>query len=288
MAHLKTTYHHIRRSPYQAIAAILIMTLTFFVVSAFTFLLVGSSQVINFFESKPQVTAFFKNEAKQTDIDDLKKQLVDSAKIASMKFVSKKDAFNIYKEQNKNDPLLLDLVSADILPASLEVATFRIEDLPQTAETLAKSPSVYKVAFQRDVVATLTTWTNALRKIGVVLIVALGTVSIFIMTTIVSIKVSQKREEIEIMRLLGASKWYVSLPFVFEGVAYGLVGALFGWLFASGALMYSTPFLSTFLRGIPVLPVSMIFLGQLLGVEFLLAALLGMFASWIAVMRYLK
>src|SRR5258708_30195479 len=114
----KTAWHHIRRSPYQALAAIMIMMVTFLAVSVFAILIIGSSKIITYFESKPQVTAFFKDDAKQTDIDGLKGQLSSSGKIASIKFVSKDDALKIYKEQNKNDPLLLDLVTSDILPAS--------------------------------------------------------------------------------------------------------------------------------------------------------------------------
>src|SRR3989344_1479249 len=109
MKSFKTMWRNVRRSPYQALAAVLIMMLTFLVVSFFTFLLTGSSKIINFFESKPQVTAFFKNEAKQSEM---------------------------YTQQNKDDPLLLDLVTADILPASLEISAVRIEDLSGISDLL--------------------------------------------------------------------------------------------------------------------------------------------------------
>lgn len=288
MAAFKTTYHHIRRSPYQTVAAILIMMVTFLAVSVFTFLIIGSSKVISYFESKPQVTAFFKDEAKPEDIDNLKSQLQASGKIAQMKYVSKQDALQIYKEQNKNDPLLLDLVTADILPASLEISTIKLEDLPDISNTLKHSQAVQEVIYQKDVVATLTSWTNAIRTIGIVLIIVLSVISILIMTTIIGIKISQKRDEIEIMRLLGATKFYISWPFVMEGVFYGVMGAVLGCFIASAALIYETPFLSTFLRGIPLLPVPMIFFAELFGAELLLAIFLGMVSSSLAVSRYMK
>lgn len=288
MAHLKTTWHHVRRSPYQALAAIMIMTVTFFVVSAFTFLIFGSSKIISYFETRPQVIAFFKDNATQQEIDGLRKQLAESGKVASMKYVSKQGALAIYKEQNKSDPLLLDLVTADILPASLEISTFKIEDLPVISNSLRSNSIVSAVSFEKDVVKSLETWTNALRKLGLGLVVVLSIVSIFIMATIVSIKISQKREEIEIMRLIGATKWYISWPFVLEGIFYGVMGALFGWILATGTLLYAQPYLSSFLKNIPVLPVQTFFLVQLLGIEFLLALLLGTIASWLAVIRYLK
>ena len=288
MKFTKTAWKNIRRSPYQALAAILIMTLTFLAVSFFTFLLVGSSQIITYFESKPQVTAFFKNEAKQVDINSLENKLSDTEKVSSIKFVSKDDALKIYQEQNKNDPLLLDLVTADVLPASFEISTVKIEDLGTISDMLKKSSIVSDVIYQKDVVSTLTAWTNAIRKIGIALIILLSLVSVFVMATIIGMKISQKKEDIEIMRLIGATSWYIRWPFIMEGTFYAIVGALIGWLIATGTLLYATPFLESFLKGIPVLPASYVGLFVLLGLEILFAVFLGVISSFFSVFRYLK
>lgn len=284
----KTTLKHIRRSPYQSLAAVFIMILTFLSISVFAFIVFGSGAVISFFESKPQVTAFFKDEATQQNIDELKNQLDQTGMIASTKYVSKQQALQIYKEQNKNDPLLLDLVTADILPASLEISTVKIEDLDPVSNILKKSPYVSEVVYQKDIVSTLARWTNAIRIIGIILIVVLTVVSIVIMMTVIGFKVSQKREEIEIMKLLSATNWYIRWPFMLEGILYGSIGTLVGWLVASGGLVYLSPYLESFLRGIPIFPVSPLFLlGLLLG-ELVLAVFLGILASSLAVLRYLK
>lgn len=285
---LNTAWRNIRRSPYQAIAAIFVMMLTFLAFSVFALIIFGSSGIVNYFESKPQVTAFFRDEAKQADIEGLSNTLKNSGIISSTKYVSKEEALKIYKEQNKNDPLLLDLVTAEILPASLEISTYKIEDLTLVSDTLKKSPIVQEVVFQKDVVSTLTSWTSALRKIGLSVVIILALVSIFIMVTIIGIKVSQKRADIETMRLIGAGSWYIRWPFIFEGVFYGLVGALFGWLLSVGALLYVTPYLSSFLRGIPIFPIPPVFLLELLAVEVLIAIILGALSSYLAVLRYLK
>lgn len=288
MGFLKTSWHHVRRSPYQTLAAVLVMSLTFFIVSIFTFVIFGSSTVISYFESKPQVTVFFKDEAKQENIDALKEQLKETGKISQINFVSKQDALKIYREQNKNDPLLLDLVTADILPSSLEISTIKIEDLSTVSEMLKNGPFVQEVIYQKDIISTLTSWTNALRKTGAVLVIIFSFVSIFIMLTIIGLKISQKREEIEIMRLLGATSWYVRWPFIFEGIFYGIAGAFVGWLISIAILLYATPSLSYFMRGIPIFPISPIFMAELLGAEILLAVFLGAFSSFLAVLRYLK
>ena len=288
MKFIKSSLRNIRRSPYQALAAVLIMMLTFLTISFFTFLLTGSSKIINFFESKPQVTAFFKNETKQKDINALEVKIKNTGKISSVEFVSKQEALKIYKQQNKDDPLLLDLVTADILPASLEISTFKISDLSGISEMLKESSIVSEVIFQKDIVSTLVSWTSAVRKIGSGLIIVLSLVSTFIMITIIGIRISQRKEDIEIMRLIGASNWYIRWPFLFEGMFYAAVGAAIGWMVASLALWYSAPFLSSFLRGIPILPVSPIFLLEVLLAELIFAIILGFLSSFLAVLRYLR
>lgn len=288
MKFLSTAARNIRRSPYQAFAAISIMTLTFLAFSFFVFLLFGSSKIISYFESKPQVTAFFKDSASQQDINTLGNALSQSGKVATVKYVSKQQALEIYKEQNKNDPLLLDLVTADVLPASFEISTIKLEDLGSISSTLSKSPIVSEVIYQKDVVSALTNWTNAIRKLGLALIVLLSVVSIFIMVTIIGIKISHKKEDIEIMRLIGATSWYIRWPFIIEGVFYGIIGATVAWTIASITLLYSTPFLESFLNGIPVLPLKLMDLGLLLVIELTLAAILGVISSFLAVFRYLK
>lgn len=286
--HLQTAWTHIRRSPYQALAAIMIMVVTFLAVSVFAILIIGSSKIISYFESKPQVTAFFYDTATPAQINQLENQLQATGEVSQMKFISKENALRIYKAQNKNDPLLLDLVTADILPASLEISTYNLSDLPTISASVKSNPVVQEVVFQKDVVSTLTTWTNTIRILGVVLIAVLSVVSVLIMATIIGMKISQKKEEIEVMQLIGATRWYISWPFIYEGIFYGLVGTVIGWVITSAALLYSSSFLSNFLQGIPLFPVPWIFYVVMLAGEVFLAILLGWFASLLAVRRYIK
>lgn len=281
-------WHHVRRSPYQAMAAVLIMMLTFLAVSVFAILIIGSGKIISYFESKPQVTAFFKDDAAQSSIDSLKSELISTGKVSSIKYVSKNDALKIYREQNKNDPLLLDLVTADVLPASLEISSYNLQDLPALSQFIKENSAVQEVVYQKDVVSALSSWTNALRIIGALLIALLSIASVLIMSIIIGMKISHKKDEIEVMQLIGATKWYISSPFVLEGIFYGITGALFGWLVSSAVLFGTTPLLESFLRGIPVLPAPWWFYVALLGCELVMAVILGVFSSLLAVMRYIK
>ena len=219
--HLKTVAKYIRRSPYQAIAAVLIMTLTFFVISIFSLLTIFSIRIIQYFESRPQLTIFFNDQATSEEVNSLKQKFQATGKTVSINFVSKKDALKIYREQNKNDPILLDLVTEDVLPSSLEIQATRAEYLSDLAKIVKDSNIVSEVVFQKDIIDTLISWISAFRKVGIGIISVLLTVSFFIIITIIGIKITIRRQEIEIMKLIGATNWFIRMPFLLEGILYG-------------------------------------------------------------------
>ena len=287
--HIQTVAKYIRRSPYQSIAAILIMSLTFLTIAVFSILTIISIRVINYFETRPQLSVFFNQEATKEEISALTLQLKDTNKTKNIKFVSKEEALSIYKKQNKDDSLLLDLVTSDILPASLDVQANQASELSSLATIAKSSKSVDEVVFQKDIVDTLIKFTNGLRQIGIVIISVLLLVSIFVILTIIGIKITVRKDEIEIMKLIGASNWFIRTPFLLEGIFYGAVGAIVGWSISFGVLhFYATPKIESFFGGVPVLPIEPILMLEILGVLFVSAVILGAFSSFLAVLRYLK
>ena len=286
--HWRTTWTHMRRSPYQSLAAILIMFLTFFISTVFVLTAGGFQVVLRYFETRPQVTAFLKDEATSSQIEVLQARLAQSGITKEIKYISKEEALTIYKEQNKNDPLLLEMVTANILPASLEVATNDLSHLNEVAQVLRSEPIVEEVVFQEDVVKALQKWTVNIRKIGIGLMGAFGLVSFLVILVIIGMKITLRREEIEILQLLGASPWYIRSPFIFEGIFYGGIGAFAAWGISYLLLLYLTSFIVKFFQGITLLPVSPFFMLTILGFEILVGIVIGALGSLLAVKRYLK
>ena len=283
-----TTWKHIRRSPYQALAAIAVLTLTFFIASVFTLATLGSNQILKFFETRPQVTAFFDDSATLEDIDNLKTDLESQEFVSSVKFVSREEALAIYREQNKEDPLLLEMVTSEILPSSLEVSGISIDMLPHIAEIMTGQPGVEEVVYQRDVIEALRSWTRAIRIVGLTLVGFLALTSVLIIMIIVGMKIASRRHEIEVLHLIGATSWYIKNPFVIEGALYGAVGSVLAWGISYIALLYATPFLTSFLGEIPLLPVPIEIMLALLGAEIVSGAIIGGLGSLIAVRRFLR
>jgi len=286
--HWRTAWTHMRRTPYQALAAILIMFLTFFITTVFILTAGGFQTILRYFETRPQVTAFLKDETTTIQVDTLKAKLAQTGKVKEAKYISKEEALEIYREQNKNDPLLLEMVTANILPASLEVATNDLSHLNEIAQALRVEPVVEEVVFQEDVVKALQQWTLNIRRVGIGLISIFGIVSLLVILVIIGMKITLRREEIDILQLLGASRWYIRAPFLLEGIFYGVVGAFVAWGISYLLLLYLASFVIKFFQGIALLPVSPIFMLTVLGIEIASGIVIGSLGSLLAVKRYLK
>lgn len=285
----KFVIRNIRRTPYQALAASMVMFLTFLVLSIFLLLALGSQRILRYYESKPQAIAFFKDGTTQDDVTAIKNSLEQTGTVTNFKFVSKDDALQIYRERNKSNPVLLELVTANILPASLEISTKSPDDLKAVADIVKKEPVVEEVIFPEDVVASLTQATRLIRTVGGSTVGFLITFSTLIIIMIIGFKIRIKRDEIEIMKLLGASNWFIRTPFLIEGIIYALTGAFLGWVVSFTIIWYFEPLLQANLGEVAqtLFPLSPVLALELLGVEILVAVLVGGLGSLAAVRRYL-
>lgn len=288
MRSLEFAKRNIRRTPFQALAACMVMLLTFFALLTFVLVAAGSQLSLKYFESKPQIIAFFKEGTTDQDIAAIEAALKQETRVVKTKFVSQVDALQIYREKNENDPALLELVTANILPSSLEVSTQTPQDLQPIAEILKREPVVSEVIVPEDVVETLTSLTKTIRVVGGSVVIFLMIFSILVILMIIGFKIRLKRNEIEIMRLLGASSSFIRNPFILEGMFYGVIGAVLAWIISYGLLWYFTPYLQAYLGEVQLLPIDPLFMLALLGANIVVASTIGVVGSYGAVRRYLK
>lgn len=282
------TGKNIRRTPYQALAASMIMFLTFLTLLLFLIIAIGSQAILQYYESKPQAIAFFKDNTTQVDIDAIKGALNQTGKVTGLRYVSKEEALQIYRDKNADNPTLLELVTANILPSSLEISTVTPGDLKAVAEILQKEPVVEEVVVPEDVIQTLTKATGIIRWVGGVSVGFLIAFSLLVILMIIGFKIRIKRNEIEIMRLLGASTWFIRAPFIWEGISYAAFGAFAAWIASYAIIWYFAPFIQPSLKEINLFPISPILMIELLGVALLFAVMIGFIGSFSAVRRYLK
>lgn len=289
---IKKLFTSLRRSPYQTVAAVVIIFISFFVATIYLLSAMTAQRVLNELASRPQVIVFLKDDAKTEDIDGLKKSLNDQFKIKDMKYLSKDDALARYREQNKNDQLLLELVNANILPASLEVSAVNAVDLSKVYLLAKNSPAVEDAVYQQEETKDLLSWVNSIRISGVVLVGFLLLESILVLLIIFALKITIRREEIEVMRLVGASFWQIRAPFIFEGMFYGFIAGVlsFGLGYYFSAVLHINPLgvipaLANYAAPFDLTAVNLVIWGL---AEIAGAITIGVIGSYLAVWRYLK
>lgn len=289
MTNLRTTWHHIRRSPFQSLIALLVAFFSFAVISLFIIINSGLSQVLNYFETKPEITLFLKDGLGKETISSIQKDLSNYSDIKEIKYISKEKALEIYKQQNKDNPLLTEMVTASILPASFEVTVSNPNTLEEIYQNYAiKSAVIDEIIYQKDIINSLLDWTTAVRRTGLVISIVIALISFLTIFTIIGMKITNRKDEIHISRLLGASRLYVKKPFLLEGLFYGLTGSFLGAIFSFIVLLTFHQSINSFFQPVEFITYNLNFYAFLLLAELIFGAFIGLIASWIGVKRYIK
>ena len=289
MSSQKTTWHHIRRSPFQSLIATIVMVTSFFFISLFAIINSGLSSVLTYFETKPEITLFLKDGLDVNIVENIKKDLSNYSNIKEIKFISKEKALTIYKEQNKDNPLLTEMVTASILPASFEITVSDPKVLEEIYQKYSSKTTVIdEIIYQKDIIKSLLDWTSATRKVGIAIILIIASISFLTITTIIGMKITNRKDEVKISRLLGASNFYVKKPFLLEGIIYGVVGSIVGFTLSFLIALISKPSINSFFQPVVFLDIKADFYLLLLVIEIFAGASLGFIASWIGVKRYIK
>ncbi len=299
--HFKTAWSYIRRSPFQALSASFVLTLTFFVATLVSVLVYSSSKLLTYFETRPQVIAFLKSDAVDADIADLQHRLQVNSHIKNVKYVSKEEALSIYKKATSDNPLLGQLVSPSIFPASLEFSVTDLSFAQSTIDELKGENVVDSVGFTaalggetslNDVIGRLKTVTTYVRIGGIVFVGLLAITSLVVLLVITSMRVVGRRDEVEILNLIGATKGFIRSPIVIEAFIYTLFGVVLGWAIAFIAILYLAPTVVAYFGEIPILPKDAIGLfelfGAILGIEIFAGVVLALSGSLIAISRVKK
>ncbi|MCX7996233.1 MAG: ABC transporter permease [Patescibacteria group bacterium] len=290
-----------RRSPYQTLAAAMVLFFTLFLIAVILTSVSFLYGLLGYIETRPQVTVYFQSNTTEQDIFALRDALLKSGQVASVTYISKEDAFEIYKEIAKDNPMLIEMTNANILPASLEIYAKRPDYLPQIAQQLENKPGVDEVQFQKIIVDRLLALTNAIKNATIILVGFLVVMATVVIVATTSFKIALRRDEIEILQLLGADSMFIIGPYLKEGFILGLFSAIL----ATGALIAviigGLPVIGGYLSGISALdilpatgislrvwPVNPVFLGVVFMITALFGILIGTIANFLAARRYLS
>ncbi len=297
----KTALSHIRRSPFQALAASFVLTLTFFAFTVVSVLVYSSTKLLNYFETRPQVIAFLKSDVSESDISILQNRLEDNTNVKDVRYVSKEEALSIYKSATSDNPLLGELVNASIFPASLEFSLADLTYAEDMINGLKNENIVDSVGFTaalggetslNDVISRLKTVTNYIKIGGIAFVSLLAITSIVILFVIISMRIIGRREEVDILNLIGATKGFIRKPLVTEAFVYTISGVVLGWSIAFIAILYLAPAMVSYFGEIPILPKDALgifeLFGIILSIEILAGGILALSGSLVAISRVKK
>jgi len=289
----KILLEDIKKEKLLSAANLVIMTITFLVLGLLIYIVAFSQTTLRTLEEEVKVTVYFKDEFTEDKIKTLIDELQKNPRVRDIKYVSKQQAYEIFKEENKNDPVILDALSPDILPASLYVRTKNIFEVPKVATDIEKVDGVEGVKFFKEAVERFTQLSTIVYIVGFVLAAMFILVSYSVIIATLRTAINSKGSEFEVMKLVGASDRYVVSPLLKMGLFFGLVASVFASLILAlstylilQAGLFTTGVQFGFVQEIKI-PL-WIFTAIVSGTLVSSGLILGYFGSSAAIKKYLK
>jgi len=284
---LKRAWQGFWRNALMSLAATATMVLMLLLLAGFFIIQTGLLAGLQFTEQKVEVVAYLQPNATDTQVAALTAQVKAMPQVASVNYVSRDDALTRFRAsmqaQGRED--LTRYLDANPLYASMEVKLVDPSQVRIVGDALRGDPSIRNVINIEDLVNRVLTVTSILRTAGTVVLVIVGVIALFIIINTIRLAVLARAEEIEVMRLVGASDAFIRWPFVFEGAFVGLLGSLLTLGILAAVADPLSAFMADFFRVLPLqfgsLTRDLVALVMGAGVG------LGILGSWLSVRTYL-
>lgn len=271
-----------RRAPVLTGLSAAMVGLALFVVGLFGLATYNLRLALASIEEQVEVVVYLRDDARQSELDVLETDLSDIGEVARVRYVSKQDALERARQDLPEFAEMFSGLEVNPLPQSLEVELRPGARTREVAERVSAAASAYPfvedVRYGREWVDKLFT----LRRVGAATTAVLGAAFLLVAATIIGtalrIAIFARRDEIHIMRLVGATNGFIRLPFLLEGAISGLLGGLLAWLLSY--LVYRGVY--AFLFAVAWVPGSWILAGIGSGMLF------GVIASGLAIRKHLR
>jgi len=288
------------RNTWLSIAAMAVMIITLTIVLFSIITNATFTNTVAQITNKIDVSVYLKDTTTEAQGSDLANKLRSLPNAKSVIYLSKDKALERYREQNQGNTALLAGLSAtdNPIPATIQIKPRdlnKIQDLRDYLNTTVNRQLWDDVTYRDDrkaAIDKIAHATDLMRRAGVITVAVFAFISVLIIFNTIQMAIFNRRDEITIMRLLGASTWYIRGPFVVETIMYGIISALISVLLIHSLFVASNSALQASSLGLlDINYASRYFnshLWQLLGMQLALGILIGAVSSYIATKRYLK
>ena len=275
----------------------LLMTVAAISTVAISLLLLGGVQILGMvvnnvtlsWEAKVEVSAYFRDNAQPSEIEGITRDVEAMPEVEEVFFVSKEQAFEEYKKIYEDQPEFFENLPEDSLPASLRIKLTDAQYADQVKGAIDGAPGVDDVRDGGLVLRRLLQVNSLLRTITFAMSIILLVAAAALIANTIRLAIYARRDEIGIMKLVGATNWFIRIPFLFEGVFAAFVGAIIASLIVVGAQWAVFSNLGeqiTFLG--PVFSFSTGEIISVLGILFAVGCGIGLIGSGLALRRFLE
>ena len=292
---LRTGYLSFRRNGWLSTATVLVMALVLFVLGNLIFLGALAGTVLDTLESKIDISVYFVSDAPEQNVLAVKKELEALPDVAKVNYISQNKALDQFREKHKANALIvgaLEELGDNPLQASLNIKAQDPTNYATISDFLLKKnyPVVDKINYfeNQKVIERLGSILTTVRGSGALLALFLAFVAILVAFNTVRLAIYTMREEIGIMRLVGATQWFIRGPFLINGVIYGGLAALATTLVFFPITWLASPRISLLVSDFDLFGYFLTNFFEFFGIILFTGILLGTASSFIAVRRYLK
>lgn len=224
---VRETYKSIHRNGFMSVASVGTVTLCMIVLSMFLMMAININKISGYLESQVQVSVYMQDDVTPADLEATEKKLKALPGVVNVIPVSKDEALERFKERMGDQQQLLDALDKDNpFPNSFEVKADKPENIKKIIPEINKLPKIETTKFGREVIDHLFTIASFARLCGGVIVIFLGLVTIFIISNTIRLTVFARRKEVNIMKYVGATDWFIRWPFLLEGMTLGFIGSL--------------------------------------------------------------
>jgi hypothetical protein len=222
---LRETVTSLVRNRFMAVASILTVTLSMFILGAFLSAVLNINHMATYLESQVEMTVYLKDGIKTDDVMAVGKQLKQLNGLKGISFTNKDQALANFRESMGDQAALLDSMNGNPLPASYKISFQSPDQLQDAVNLVKKYPQVDDVQYGQEIVEQLYRVAQFIRISGIILILFLAAAELFIISNTIRLTVFARRREIQIMKYVGATNGFVRWPFLFEGMVIGFIGS---------------------------------------------------------------
>lgn len=293
---IKSGFIGFYRSGWLSLATIFIMVLTLFTLTGLALMVRSANYLLATLQDKVDISVYILPEVEEGRIIRMKEQLTLLGEVKDIEYVSREEALRRFREKHKENAVIiesLDELGENPLEASLNIRAFdagQFEAIAAFLDNKTYKPLIDKVNYSqnREAIQKLASIASGVRRGGAIVVLVLAAIAVLVSFNTIRMAIYAMREEIGVMRLVGASNWFIRGPFLVSGILYGVIASLL-------TLGIWWPLLRRFSPGfdqlLPGLHLSRYFLENVLLFAVGLitcSVLLGVFSSAIAIRRYLK